>query len=454
MNMSFSEAFKFYFTNLLDLTGYITIVFFVATLFLLIVKKTDKKWKFGLMIIVPILAGMMNLLFDALFFGLSGSSLIPAKYTGMLFSISKSFIASFFLYFTYRKDRPNQFLSKLTTLIASIFIVNTISKALGLFAGVSSTDNFYAVSFARSAPFALLILTAYVIRKYDINHFKTLSKELLVALYVTNIVIISIAMFDSTLDEHNLNINILITIISLTLYFLMILLYYSMFKVNEYRHKAINHKVQSKLAMAKINSLAIDKVNKDEISKIKHDIKNQISYLGLLLEQEKYEEAKEYIADYTDRNIETLNTFMCPNEVINSIVNLELTKAKLYNINIKAKAVVPSHLPFKDIDLCSLMTNILDNAIENCDPESDTPIIFSVIKQQDFIRIYCENTINKKLPHNVDNTSTKKEKGHGYGLKIIKNIAKSYGGYAYFDKKDDKFITDVLLELGEGMKNV
>ena len=232
------------------------------------------------------------------------------------------------------------------------------------------------------------------------------------------------------------------------------LIYYALFKVNEYRHKAINHEVQVKLANAKLNSLVVDKVNREEISKMKHDIKNQISYIGLLLEQQKYNEAINYIDGYVEKYSEVLNTFVSPNEVVNSIVNLELTKAKLYNIKIKVKAVIPSHLPFKDIDLCSLVSNILDNAMENCDPTSENPIILSIYKQQDFIRIYCENSVNPNIPKTTNNVSTKKEKGHGYGMKIIKNIAKSYGGYAYFERQENIFITDVLLELGEGMKNV
>ena len=448
------EAFSYYFTNILDATGYVIVLSFIIALFLLIVRKTKNIYLFLLMIFAPIVAGALNLLLEGLSFGLTGSQLIPSIYTGLFFSLSKVIISFPFIYMVNRSNQLNQFLIKFLTFVASLFILNTMSKAFGFFAGVATQDNFYIVSLCRSLPYFLLIITVLVIKKFDINHFKTLSKELVVAIYLTNIVLISIAIYDSTLDEHGLNIIILNIIVSLTLYFLMILIYYALFKVNEYRHKAINHEVQVKLANAKLNSLVVDKVNREEISKMKHDIKNQISYIGLLLEQQKYNEAINYIDGYVEKYSEVLNTFVSPNEVVNSIVNLELTKAKLYNIKIKVKAVIPSHLPFKDIDLCSLVSNILDNAMENCDPTSENPIILSIYKQQDFIRIYCENSVNPNIPKTTNNVSTKKEKGHGYGMKIIKNIAKSYGGYAYFERQENIFITDVLLELGEGMKNV
>lgn len=448
------EAFSYYFTNILDATGYVIVLSFIIALFLLIVRKTKNIYLFLLMIFAPIVAGALNLLLEGLSFGLTGSQLIPSIYTGLFFSLSKVIISFPFIYMVNRSNQLNQFLIKFLTFVASLFILNTMSKAFGFFAGVATQDNFYIVSLCRSLPYFLLIITVLVIKKFDINHFKTLSKELVVAIYLTNIVLISIAIYDSTLDEHGLNIIILNIIVSLTLYFLMILIYYALFKVNEYRHKAINHEVQVKLANAKLNSLVVDKVNREEISKMKHDIKNQISYIGLLLEQQKYNEAINYIDGYVEKYSEVLNRFVSPNEVVNSIVNLELTKAKLYNIKIKVKAVIPSHLPFKDIDLCSLISNILDNAMENCDPTSENPIILSIYKQQDFIRIYCENSVNPNIPKTTNNVSTKKEKGHGYGMKIIKNIAKSYGGYAYFERQENIFITDVLLELGEGMKNV
>ncbi len=448
------EAISYYFTNILDATGYVIVLSFIIALFLLIVSKTKNIYLFLLMIFAPIVAGALNLLLEGLSFGLTGSQLIPSIYTGLFFSLSKVIISFPFIYMVNRSNQLNQFLIKFLTFVASLFILNTMSKAFGFFAGVATQDNFYIVSLCRSLPYFLLIITVLVIKKFDINHFKTLSKELVVAIYLTNIVLISIAIYDSTLDEHGLNIIILNIIVSLTLYFLMILIYYALFKVNEYRHKAINHEVQVKLANAKLNSLVVDKVNREEISKMKHDIKNQISYIGLLLEQQKYNEAINYIDGYVEKYSEVLNTFVSPNEVVNSIVNLELTKAKLYNIKIKVKAVIPSHLPFKDIDLCSLVSNILDNAMENCDPTSENPIILSIYKQQDFIRIYCENSVNPNIPKTTNNVSTKKEKGHGYGMKIIKNIAKSYGGYVYFERQENIFITDVLLELGEGMKNV
>lgn len=406
------------------------------------------------MIALSLLGGGIILLLDGVCFGLMFSKSTDSNSTSMLFPLCKSLIVCLFAFLVYFKNRPIQLSIKLSTLVASICIINTISKSLGFFAGVSSGDNYYFVSFSRSFPYLFLIVTVLIIKKFDINHFKTLSKELVIAMYVTNCVLIAIALYDSTIDEHGLSINILISFISITLFALMILLYYALFKVNEYRHKSINSEVQEKLAVAKLKSLEIDKVNREEINKVKHDIKNQISYIGLLLEQKKYDEASKYINEYIEKNDEILNTFVSPNEVINSIVNLELTKAKAHNIKIKAKAIVPSKLPFKDIDLCSLITNILDNAMENCDLSSETPIMFTIFKQQDFIRIYCENTVDNKNSKNLENGSTKKEKGHGYGLKIIKNIAKIYDGYAYFENKGDKFITDVLLEIGESIKNV
>ena len=283
--MTFNEAFIFFFTSLFDLTSLIVLISFIISLFLILFKKVKNLIVQLVTIFLSIVGGGANLLLQGVFFGLTGSGLIPSEYTGLLFSLSMCLIASIYMFLAYRKDRPNQLFAKITTVIASIFIINTMSKAFGLFAGLSSQDDFYTVSICRSIPYFLLILTIFVIKKIDINHFKSLSTELLLALYGTNLALVVIAIYDSTLDEHGLEINILLTIISFTLYLLMILLYYSIYKINEYRHKAINHEVQTKLAFAKLNSLTLDKNNREEISKLRHDIKNQISYISLLLEQ-------------------------------------------------------------------------------------------------------------------------------------------------------------------------
>ena len=109
---------------------------------------------------------------------------------------------------------------------------------------------------------------------------------------------------------------------------------------------------------------------------------------------------------------------------------------------------MPPSLPFQDIDLVSLLTNMIDNAIENYYDENKKPITVRIMKQNDFIRFLVANPVNMKNINPRSLTTTKKTgRGHGYGTKIIKNIASAYNGYVDFSVQDNSFICDAVLNL-------
>ena len=167
-----------------------------------------------------------------------------------------------------------------------------------------------------------------------------------------------------------------------------------------------------------------------------------------MLQQGQNQEARQYIEEYVNNSNPVLNSFSCSNKVINSIINLELTKAKIKKIKIDVKVVVPPALPFKDIDLVSLLTNMIDNAIENYHSDDKEPITVRIMKQNDFIRFIVSNPVNLDKVNVRSLTKTSKVgRGHGYGTKIIKNIAVAYNGYVDFNIEDKHFICDAVLNL-------
>ena len=231
--------------------------------------------------------------------------------------------------------------------------------------------------------------------------------------------------------------------------FVLVSIYYSIYKLIDTRHRVTELEVQSTVLSLEKESLEIDSKNREELMKIRHDLQNQLSYITVLLNDGKYEEAKNYIQSLTEQKEEYLYSFSCSNLVISGIVNLELTKAKIADKKVKFKVVVPPKLPFEDSDLLSLITNIVDNSIENFVPVDKKDMInVSIVTQQDYLRILCMNSVDQNsIKGKPSLKTTKQNRGHGYGTKIIKNIVKKYQGYVTFTYEEGKFVCDCMINM-------
>ena len=343
------------------------------------------------------------------------------------------------------KEKPLTKYIKIAVLIASICITEVLSKYFGILIGIMTSITFI-IQLGRIAPTFLFLLTCILINKFDISRYKTFSKEVLIICYALSNVLVVISVFEHQYDNHDLTICLLMSLLDIVLLCILNITYVAIYSIVENRHKITSLEVQNTLVEAENLSISIDKNNREELEKIRHDIKNQLSYVNLLLKQDKKEEAISYIDNYVNSQ-EVLFSFSCSNNVINSIINLELSKAKVYGVKMNLKIVVPPILPFDDNDIVSLLTNMIDNALENYYTIDDNSVIsVCILKQNDYIRFFVSNPIdiNKYDKNNVIKTR-KNGKNHGYGTKIIKNIASKYNGYVEFEIEDNRFICDVLL---------
>lgn len=204
--------------------------------------------------------------------------------------------------------------------------------------------------------------------------------------------------------------------------------------------------MKTKRITSKISRLTND--NYEALRKIRHDIKNQYAMMGLLIKDEKYDELKKYYAEYTEKWKNILDYTNCGNKVIDNLINLEKLKASEKGIQIDTKIAIPPLLPFSSTDLCSLITNILDNAIEEIERIQDlknknTVSVQIGIHESYFILSVSNPTADSK---NKDLISKKQDKNnHGYGLKIIKSIVKKYKGSMQIENENNEFNISVIL---------
>ena len=120
-------------------------------------------------------------------------------------------------------------------------------------------------------------------------------------------------------------------------------------------------------------------------------------------------------------------------------------------IHVNAKATVPAQLKISEIDLCVIIGNLLDNAVEAC-LKQECP-------EDRFIRVYI-GLLKDQLYLSISNSaggavkksgrlylSTKDSDSHGFGLLRVDRIVEKYAGYLNRQNEEGVFATEIMLPL-------
>ncbi|MHB1404647.1 MAG: sensor histidine kinase [Desulfitobacteriaceae bacterium] len=171
----------------------------------------------------------------------------------------------------------------------------------------------------------------------------------------------------------------------------------------------------------------------EETKRIWHDIDKHFAIISSLAGDEEYEELQRYLAHTGYELKKTKNTYLCENKLINAILTDKISEAESCGINVYFTGNLPAKLNIQGNDLCSLLVNMLDNAIEACDKlphGKEKKIDISIRMKNDFIYFGVLNS-SAAVPVMVDEefVSSKEDKAkHGYGIAIMRNIARKYDG--------------------------
>lgn len=197
----------------------------------------------------------------------------------------------------------------------------------------------------------------------------------------------------------------------------------------------------------KYYQLASDKYK--EISKIRHDTKNQLQTIKYLIAGGEKSKADSMVTELDNYLDSTKTVQYCDNAVINAVLTLKLNE-KCGNIDTKILVKDTESIPLSEYEICSLFSNLFDNAIESCEKIEDESKRFIEIKSAEksgFFILKVSNTY-LKMPEKKKNgkyETSKKEKGHGYGMTIIDEIVKKYNGIYGTYEKDDMFISQISI---------
>ena len=218
--------------------------------------------------------------------------------------------------------------------------------------------------------------------------------------------------------------------------------------------KQLEYSILQQAFKSQEKSVEETKILYQSVRSIRHDLKQHFQVALTMLHSGKINEAVDYMEKYNDTVLDGIsNRVFCDNDVVNYIIN---SKSKICSDrHIKIYIYIANEIPeFSDLDLCVLLGNALDNAIEGVSGEGNNEIYLELRNVDNFFMISVKNTIiNSVLEDNPNLISTKNEKEvHGLGILSMKEVVQKYNGSIEFYESDNKFCCDMLLDIPDNMQ--
>ena len=186
----------------------------------------------------------------------------------------------------------------------------------------------------------------------------------------------------------------------------------------------------------------------NELRTAKHDINNHLNTLNGLYTAKNYAALGKYLKDVTNEYAAS-QAVLTSNMPLDVLLANKMAAAKENNIEFRFKAMDIEKLSTPYSALCSIVGNLLDNAIEACKrlPEGVArKIQVEMIKKEQMLNIYVENSADGRYKRQGDIfLSSKSGPLNGMGLKICDAAVKRLGGFIYIDARKDSFQVAITL---------
>lgn len=362
---------------------------------------------------------------------------VPLKFPFLIAAI----IYPFFLF----KDRYTKrifcvLFSYLLYMISELLVLFLLSFCLKLDTSSLVSSTLYQSIGSFLADLLLLSIVEIIIRSKK-NKPSVIDNFRVELLFIVGINVLFITVLSGLFYYNNLflTVNTAINLMLFSTALISIIASFTLYKVSKKSEELMqtNLKMQQIEMENKLMENIADVVN--NLRNLRHDMNNHLGILQGLLSLGEYKESTQYLDSLLQDLKIANNVVLVDNKFLSILMNSKISKALALNIPIETNIHV-STFPLSDKDLCALIGNILENAIEAA-AQTDQPYIsFTMEKANSNLLIYCENSFSViPIFHNGELITTKSDKKyHGIGTQIIKSTVDHYHG------QTDIFVTDLF----------
>lgn len=214
-------------------------------------------------------------------------------------------------------------------------------------------------------------------------------------------------------------------------------------------------------------SLRLQRENFERISQsvesgryYRHDMRHHLKILAGMAQQNNSVEILKYIEELNEASELCAPEMFCKNPAVNAVLSEYINRAKSIGCRTEHKIFIPEELPFELPDVCIILSNALENALNACEkcPEGKRYIdLLADFSDDRKLKISVKNSCTDIVELDAEGLPVVKTRtdGHGIGLRGVKKTVEKYNGFicCAFENGEFLFCAEVFRDPNGGLKD-
>lgn len=199
------------------------------------------------------------------------------------------------------------------------------------------------------------------------------------------------------------------------------------------------------------NQLEVIMESQNRVRALRHDMKNHILALQVLVQKKEIEETNKYLDSMKNFMTNPQEYVKTGNDTVDSLLNYKIQKANEVLNVVETKISIPEQLSLRSFDLNVLLGNLLDNAIDASMQTEDKKLKITIKLDKGilFLNICNSSQMIAGGRRNFLETTKEDKVNHGIGLKNVRRIVEKYHGDIDFLYENDSMETDIMMYVKE-----
>ena len=380
------------------------------------------------------------------------------KYTiiKMLLMIVMIILAMWFLYeISFIKTLILVFFIESIITITDYIVIMILAKNYGditTLGGASSLIGRLILILSRLILFAILIVISRISSKKRNNVTADMSNKEWIQFLIFPIFTICAVMLmvNSVMKSYHSDIVPVYYIIAIGLIVLNLVVFHLISEILEHSRKMKEAQILRQQSIGQVGLYNSMRENYNIQRQRTHEYKNQIVCMDMLMKKKDYSKLEDYIGNISDGLDAQLDMVDTNNDVVNAILNAKYYEAIKNDVLFVLKINDLSDIKVSDEDIVTILSNLLDNAIEaakQCNVGKRT-VKIKLLSEDDVLTIAVSNTYKTEPMLTEDGyirTTKNNKEEHGWGIRNIVATLEKYNAEYIIDYKNGEFIFSIIM---------